>query len=242
MHRFGTSRARLIGAIALLAVAGLGAATWVLLPARVPSSAPESAAASPLPEGPPWRYGRDGARYTVTAYADLECPHCRTYFPRLRHWIDANPEVVWQWHHLPLPMHEPAATQGARLAECAGLTDGPAAFWHAVHWHYDNTRGNGRGLPDDARYPGLTPAVQQCLDSDRPDAAIRTQADQAAHEGISGTPTLHLHDRRTDRTLLLHGPVEDDALLSAIDLVSAPIHAPPASDPMSADDVGDMPR
>jgi protein-disulfide isomerase len=68
--------------------------------------------------------------------------------PILKRWIDAHPEVNWQWHHLPLAMHEPEATAGARLAECVGAAGGQAAFWQALKWVYANTRGDGQGLPE----------------------------------------------------------------------------------------------
>ncbi|MCD9007480.1 DsbA family protein [Luteimonas sp. XNQY3] len=246
MNRNKGPRHRVAWAIGLAATAVLVAiAISQLRPATSPLSnrPPPTADASPGPAGPPWRYGRADARYTVTAYADLECPHCQVYLPRLKRWIDANPDVNWQWHHLPLAFHEPAATDAARLAECAGLTRGNDAFWHAVSWVYGHTRGNGLGVPDGVRYPGLTPALHQCLDSARPDTAIRAQADEAAQAGIAATPTLLLQDHRTGGTLRIDGPVDDDALLSAIDLVSAPADdTPSSSSPMSADDVGDMPR
>lgn len=183
----------------------------------------EAAAGTPLlstEAGPPWRYGRPNARYAIIEYADLECPFCRTYFRALKRWIDAHPEVDWQWHHLPLAMHEPAATAGARLVECVGATSGGVAFWQAVEWVYSHTRGNGQGLPEGMGYPGLTSAAKQCLESDRLDALIRAQAEQAARDGVSATPALRLLDRETSKTLLLHGPVEGDALLSALDLLS----------------------
>jgi len=153
--------------------------------------------------------------------------------------------VNWQWHHLPLSMHEPAATAEARLAECAGETGGHATFWQAVAWLYSNTRGDGQGLPEGLRYPNLTPAMQGCLDSDRPDAVIRAQAVEAAQQGIAATPALQLRDRESGKTLLLHGPVEGDALLSAIDLLAAgsTTAAEPAHSPdMPAGVAGDMPR
>ena len=102
-------------------------------------------------------------------------------------------------------------------AECAGETGGHATFWQAVAWFYSNTRGDGRGPPEGLRYPDLTPAMQGCLDSERPDAVIRAQAAEAAQQGIAATPALQLRDRESGKTLLLHGPVEGDALLSAID-------------------------
>ena len=181
----------------------------------------------------------------MVGYADLECPYCRAYFPALKRWIDAHPEVNWQWHHLPLSMHEPAATAEARLAECAGETGGHASFWQAEAWLYANTRGDGQGLPEGLRYPDLTPAMQGCLDSERPDAVIRAQAAEAAQQGIAATPALQLRDRESGKTLLLHGPVEGDALLSAIDLLAAgsTTAAEPAHSPdMPAGVAGDMPR
>jgi hypothetical protein len=196
----------------------------------------------PVPAGPPWRYGQPEARFTVIEYADLECPFCRTYFPVLKRWIDGHPEVNWQWHHLPLAMHEPAASAEARLVECIGESGGANAFWQAVEWVYAHTRGDGQGLPKGLRYPNLKPEAQQCLDSDRPDAAIRAQAAEAEKNGIAATPALQLRDRETGKTLLLHGPVEGDALLSALDLLAASATAEPTLKEMPADPVGDMPR
>lgn len=205
-------------------------------------TAPSTPSPPATPSGPPWRYGRPDARFTVVEYADLECPFCRTYFPVLKRWIDGHPEVSWQWHHLPLAMHEPAASAEARLVECIGETGGPAAFWQAVEWVYAYTRGDGQGMPEGTQYPDLTPAAQQCLASDRPDAVIRAQVAEAAKNGVTATPALQLRDRETGKALLLHGPVEGDALLSALDLLTA--SSPPVlpSKEMPADPVGDMPR
>ncbi|MEW9900484.1 thioredoxin domain-containing protein [Chitinivorax sp. PXF-14] len=253
MHLPGFVRSRRFVPLALVTAALLlGAAAWTFLrphaiaqaevrPPNRTHAAPSTPSPPATPSGPPWRYGRPGARFTVVEYADLECPFCRTYFPVLKRWIDGHPEVNWQWHHLPLAMHEPAASAEARLVECIGETGGGAAFWQAVDWVYARTRGDGQGLPEGLHYPDLTPATQQCLDSDRPDAMIRAQAAEAAKNGVTATPALQLRDRETGRTLLLHGPVEGDALLSALDLLAA--GAEPSRTPdMPAASVGDMPR
>jgi hypothetical protein len=47
------------------------------------------------------------------------------------------------------------------------------------------------------------------------------QADEALRSGINATPTVRLDDGLTGKSLLLHGPVEGDALLSALDLVAS---------------------
>jgi len=111
---------------------------------------------------PPWRYGAADARFTVVFYADLECPYCKDYSPQLRRWVDTQKDVNLQWHHLPLSMHEPAASEAARWVECVGKTVGNAAFWRAVQWVYANTRSDGRGVPDLGTFPNTSAALKAC--------------------------------------------------------------------------------
>ena len=211
---------RLPWVVAGILVAGL--LGWLLYRtpgAPAPRTGPEAAQAHPA--GPPWRHGPADARFTLTLYADLECPFCKAYYPALMAWIDAHPEASLRWHHLPLAMHDPEASRLARVAECAGEAQGHEAFFDAIAWLYQNTRGDGQGLPTDQAWPGLTTARRACLDSDRPAAIVRAQADEALRSGINATPTVRLDDGLTGKTLLLHGPVEGDALLSALDLVAS---------------------
>ena len=75
--------------------------------------------------------------------------------------------------------------------------------------------------------PALTPAIEQCIASERPDAAIRTQTAEATNSGVTATPSLRLHDRETGKPILLQGPIEGDALLSAMDMLAAAAIPPP---------------
>src|SRR3546814_45165 len=167
----------------------------------------------------PWQMGNPEGRFTLTLYADLECPFCREYFPQLKRWVGSNADVALQWHHQPLAAHEPAASAEARLVECVAEAGGHAAFWQAVEWVYAHTRSDGQGLPDGLRYPESTPAVEQCMASERADAVIRTQATEATKSGVTATPSLPLLDRQTGQAILLQGPIEGDALLSAMDQI-----------------------
>ncbi len=85
-------------------------------------------------------------------------------------------------------------------------------------------------------------AIEQCMSSERPSAAIRAQAAEATKSGVTATPSLRLLDRQTGQAILLQGPIEGDALLSAMDMLAAdgPTGTPPSE--MPADVVGDMPR
>ncbi|WP_134592577.1 DsbA family protein, partial [Pseudomonas aeruginosa] len=145
---------RLPWVVAGILVAGL--LGWLLYRtpgAPTPRTEPEVAQAHPA--GPPWRHGPADARFTLTLYADLECPFCKAYYPTLMAWIDAHPEASLRWHHLPLAMHDPEASRLARVAECAGEAQGHEAFFGAIAWLYQNTRGDGQGLPTDQAWPGL---------------------------------------------------------------------------------------
>lgn len=234
---------RLSWVVAGILVAGL--LGWLLYRtpgAPTPRTVAEVAQAHPV--GPPWRHGPADARFTLTLYADLECPFCKAYYPTLMAWIDAHPETSLRWHHLPLAMHDPEASRLARMAECAGEAQGHKAFFDAIAWLYQNTRGDGQGLPTDQAWPGLTTAMRTCLDSDRPAAIVRAQADEALRSGINATPTVRLDDDLTGKSLLLHGPVEGDALLSALDLVSS-VPSRSAERPRAVDATGeaaDAPR
>ncbi|MCW0202402.1 MAG: DsbA family protein [Rhodanobacter thiooxydans] len=223
---------------------------WIV--SRTPGESSEQApapASTVQVAGPPWLMGTPEGRFTLTLYADLECPFCRDYFPMLKRLVGDNTDVALQWHHQPLAAHEPAASAGARLAECAAEAGGHAGFWQAIEWVYAHTRSDGQGVPDGLRYPDTTPAIEQCLASERPDAVIRTQTGEAMKSGVAATPSVRLQDRQTGRAVLLQGPIEGDALLSAMDMLaaedtasdSAITPATPTSE-MPADVVGDMPR
>lgn len=205
---------------------------------------PSPSADLPHPSGPPWRYGPGAARFTVIVYADLECPFCQSYTPELQQWIASQHDVNLQWHHLPLSIHQPAATQQALWVECAGEAIGHAGFWDAVSWVYAHTRGDGLGLPPGVAYPEhgspeQQQAVRACLASERPAAVVSAQAQEARQAGVDATPSLRLIDHASERSMLLSGPVIGDALLSALDLLSSP-EATAAE--LSADVVSDMPR
>ncbi|WP_372387395.1 DsbA family protein [Xanthomonas axonopodis] len=204
--------------------AALGALLLIWLVSRSPGESPPQSPAPvsmTQPSGPPWQIGNPEGRFTLTLYADLECPFCREYFPQLKRWVGNNTDVALQWHHQPLAAHEPAASAEARLAECAAESGGHAAFWHAVEWVYAHTRSDGQGLPDGLRYPETTSAIEQCMASERTDVLIRSQAAEATKSGVTATPSLRLLDRQTGQAILLQGPIKGDALLSAMDMLAA---------------------
>lgn len=193
-----------------------------------------SVKATPVQNGP-WIYGAPGARFTVTEYADLECPYCKDYFPQLKSWIDTQADVNLQWHHLPLSIHEPVAGREARLAECVGMSSGNQAFWTVVELIYRQTRSNGAGLPTNldvssSKAADLAIAVEGCsAPTQAVGQRVQQQVKEAAMKEIDATPTLIITDNLTQRSIKLLGAATEDSLLSAIDWLATPPEAAPSS-------------
>ena len=154
------------------------------------------------------------------------------------------PRWNWRWHHLPLSMHEPAATAGARR---------PSARARRADMPRSGRRWRG-SLEHPWRRPG--PAGRPALS--RPHAShaglSRQRAPRCRHPcpgggsgaaGHQGDATLQLRDRQSGKDPPAARPVEGDALLSAIDLLAArqrtvpdPLHFPRHARPALP---GDMP-
>ncbi|MCF4992054.1 thioredoxin domain-containing protein [Pseudomonas gessardii] len=170
----------------------------------------------------PWLYGPPDARWTVTEFADLECPYCKTYTPVLKAWVQQQKDVNLQWHHLPLDFHGLAAVHEAKLAECAGKLGGASAFWQVVDQTFERTRSNGLGFKgslDSSTIDHQT--LETCTATDKQVAQlIDRHIEEAAKAGITATPTLIIEDHQTGRSLKLEGMADDTTLLSAIDWLS----------------------
>ncbi|MDU4251206.1 MULTISPECIES: DsbA family protein [Pseudomonas] len=176
---------------------------------------------SPAANGP-WLYGSPTARWTITEYADLECPYCRSYTPQLKRWVSQQPDVNLKWHHFPLQIHGVAAVHEARLVHCAGTLGGTASFWNAVDQVLARTGSNGQGIPSDFAILGLDSAnskakLKLCANSSETALHIEQEFFDAQQKGIQATPTLEITDNRTGRSVRLEGPADSTTLLSAVD-------------------------
>jgi protein-disulfide isomerase len=167
----------------------------------------------------PWLFGPVDARWTVTEFADLECPYCKSYTPQLKTWIQQQKDVNLQWHHLPLDFHGSAAIYEAKLAECAGKLGGAPAFWQAIDQVFEQTRSNGQGFNGHLNGNGIsTQDLVACTANDKQIAVhVSQQAEEASRAGITATPTVIIRDNTTGRSIKLEGPADGVMLLSAID-------------------------
>jgi protein-disulfide isomerase len=168
-----------------------------------------------------WYFGPPNARWSITEYADFECPYCRSYTPELKRWVSTQQDVNLKWHHFPLQDDNLAALRGARLAQCAGHLGGTEAFWQAIDQII--SRGNSQGFPASISLPTVTTeALDHCADSDRTVAAeVFKQQNDARRRAVAATPTLDIRDALTGHTIRMEGPVDGATLLSIIDGLAA---------------------
>ncbi|QOY72417.1 thioredoxin domain-containing protein [Pseudomonas sp. OST1909] len=169
----------------------------------------------------PWTFGQVNARWTVTEFADLECPYCKIYTPALKAWVQKQKSVNLQWHHLPLDFHGSAAITEAKIVECAGELGGAPAFWQAVDQVFERTRSNGLSFNGQLDINDVThQALMACAANNKQiSLRISRQAEEAMKSGVTASPTVLIRDNKTGKSLKLEGPVDGVMLTSAIDLL-----------------------
>ncbi|APC19464.1 hypothetical protein BLL42_27405 (plasmid) [Pseudomonas frederiksbergensis] len=166
-------------------------------------------------------YGKLDARFTLMEFSDFECPYCKRYHETPKKLVDQAPDhVKWEWRHMPLDFHNPAATREAVMTECAAEQRGAAGFWVAAEEMFNKTRGNGQGIPDVDEFAagiGLdTDKFQDCLKSGRYDQRIQADMKLAEKYKVTGTPATLIIDSLTGEEKLVSGALPIQKLIATI--------------------------
>ncbi|WP_411961279.1 DsbA family protein (plasmid) [Pseudomonas mandelii] len=180
----------------------------------------ENLAVSDAPEGRRI-YGKLDARFTLVEFSDFECPYCKRFHETPKKIVDQAPEhVKWEWRHMPLDFHNPAATREAVMTECAAEQRGAAGFWVAAEEMFNKTRGNGQGIADVDEFAagiGLdTDQFQDCLKSGRYDKRIQADMKLAEKYKVTGTPATLIVDGLTGEEKLVSGALPIQKLIATI--------------------------
>jgi protein-disulfide isomerase len=153
--------------------------------------------------------GEASAAVTIIEFSDFQCPFCRrfaTYRDSLQ-TLGVDVRVVYR--HFPIPTHQFAAA-AARASECAANQGRFEAMHNALFGRQDSIGvASWWRFAQDAGVADST-AFELCM---RSSATIKTITDDsiaAAKLGVSGTPTLLIHDVR------VNGAPTFDSLLAYI--------------------------
>lgn len=171
-------------------------------------------------------YGALNARFTLVEFSDLECPYCKRFHETPKQLADAsNGNVNWQWMHLPLDFHNPAAKAEAHAAECVAEQKGNRAFWAFLDDIFVQSRGNGQGVSDITAMAVALGAdeaeFRSCMKEGRFNTKIEEHVQKARQQGISGTPATFVVDNQTGKTQLVSGAQPIQALMAAISKLKA---------------------
>jgi protein-disulfide isomerase len=147
----------------------------------------------PLSADDPVR-GNAAAPITIVEFSDYQCPFCARVNPtldRVRQTYGDRVKIVFK--DFPLGNH-PQAPKAAEAARCAG---DQSKYWEMHDALFANQRAlEVPALKQTARAIGLDgTAFDQCLDSGKWEAAVKSGSALGEKMGVNSTPTLYVNGR-----------------------------------------------
>ena len=138
--------------------------------------------------------GNPAAPITIVEFSDYQCPFCSRVNPTLakvRETYGDKVKIVFK--DFPLPNH-PQAPKAHEAARCAG---DQKKYWEMLDAMFANQRAlEVPALKQAARAIGLDGATfDQCLDSGRWAAAVRSDMALGEKMGVNSTPSLYVNGR-----------------------------------------------
>jgi protein-disulfide isomerase len=180
--------------IAVVLLAGIGAATFMLRSAR-PQPQPQP---TPLPESSPLPTPAIGVAKTVVTveeYGDYQCPPCGGVFPALKTLKrEFGNRIHFVFYHLPLTKIHKNALDAAHAAEAAKLQ---GRFWEMHDTLYQSQQVWSEAddirpvVADFARQLGLdVERFKRDMDGPKVKAAVASDVQRAEALHIDSTPTI----------------------------------------------------
>jgi len=159
-------------------------------------------------------YGDRDAPYSLIEYSDYECPFCKRFHATPKALVEKYPDKVnWVYRHFPLGFHNPHAQKQAEAAECAAELDGNEGFWKYGDEIYKRTRSN-KGFAIDKLVPlavelGFSKTeFEECFNSGRHAAKVRSDMADGQKAGINGTPGNVIRHNESGESRLLSGALD----------------------------------
>lgn len=187
--------------------------------------APHKAADNDVPDGRKI-YGSLKARFTIVEFSDLECPFCKQFHSTPKEIVDSSRgNVSWEWKHLPLGIHNPAALKLAHAAECVSEQKGNQGFWAYIDYVFSASGGNGRGISDTtirrdlAEFGVDQSAFNTCMTEGRHMASIQDDLQDARKLRVTSTPTSYIVDNVTGQSQPMKGLKSTEQIMQVIKMM-----------------------
>lgn len=178
----------------------------------------------------PWKAAHDGknriygnldARFSIVTFSDLECPFCKKFNNTPKEVVDASGGAVnFEFRHMPLDFHNPAALDGALMVECVAKEKGNQYALAFIDQYFQRTQTNGSGVSDLNALMKSFGLTQEQINACKSDEAIakRVQDDIAfgASAGVSGTPSSFVVDTKMGQSIQIGGAQGAQVFMNAI--------------------------
>lgn len=142
------------------------------------------------------------ALVTVTEYADLQCPACRSAHATLVQPLIAKygTKIAYDYRHFPLTSIHRYAMEAAEASECAA---DQGKFWEFMDHTYEHQDDlSSAALREWAGELKLDEELfGRCLDSHIKRKAIQASYDEGRAKGVQGTPTFFVNGQQTNATI-----------------------------------------
>lgn len=172
-----------------------------------------------IADNDPYEGDMDTAEFAIVEFSDYECPFCKRFHEESRTDLlekyVATGQAVMLWKDLPLPFHDPLATQQARAAHCVYNQVGNDGFFAYGDAIFDTTD-SGIGMEESELFDlaenieGLNQGeFKNCYDNEDTAEKVASNMQDAETMGVNGTPGI------------LVGRVEDGQVVDAIRLAGA---------------------
>ena len=165
--------------------------------------------------------GSPDAKVVVTEFSDFECPACKGFAEGAAKIIEEEYVktglVRFEYKHLPLPQHEPSATNAANAAECAA---DQGKFWEMHDYLFQEQGKQGANtftqirLKTMASELGLdTGEFEQCLSRQTHARRIQDNITESRQLRVNATPTIFVNGQRVPNPSLTDLRTAIDAAL-----------------------------
>lgn len=147
--------------------------------------------------------GKEGTRYTLLEYSDLECPFCKRHFQAgtIKALVDQYPnQINHAFRHFPLQIHANAQISAEAL-ECAAELEGTESYYDLVWAIFNLASISKDGIVSAASSLWMDATdFTACLDSGKYTSKVQAQMNEwQSLFGIRGTPGNVIVDTETGR-------------------------------------------
>jgi protein-disulfide isomerase len=148
--------------------------------------------------------GSPDARVIVTEFSDFECPACKGFAQGTARIIEEEYVKTglarFEYKHLPLPQHEPSATNAALAAECAA---DQGMFWPMHDYLFQEQGKQGTNTFTQIRLRAMAGELglnvsqfEQCFSRQTHMRKVQQDVAESRQLAVNATPTIFVNGQR----------------------------------------------